>query len=155
MPQRNISRNECEISLAVEAGQRAMFRLAEKNHGLSLNILSLETGIPLGTLRSYAPAKAEMPATAMPVTALVKLSAVIPNELTSLMLDPGGKLICDAEPEETDIDDLARAAVDLLSRYVAARHPDSPGNIRIVHSEEQDIRLSAAGLKDKAGKVAA
>ena len=144
----NISSRTCEITQAVEAGQLAMFRLAERNHGLSLKILSLESGIPHGTLRSYAQG------TAMPVSALVKLSGVIPNELISLMLDPGGKVLADAEQDETDIDDLARAAVDILQRYVSARHPDGPGGIRIVHSEVPDIKMAAAGLQDRAGKVA-
>lgn len=149
MTDRNdISARCCEITQAVEAGQLAMFRLAERDHGLSLKILALETGIPFGTLRSYAQG------TTMPVPALVKLSKVIPNELTSLMLDPGGKVLADAEPEETDIDDLARAAVDILQRYVTARHPESPGGIRIVHNEVADIKLAAAGLQDRAGKVA-
>lgn len=144
----NISSRTCEITQAVEAGQLAMFRLAERDHGLSLKILALESGIPHGTLRSYAQG------TTMPVPALVKLSKVIPNELTSLMLDPGGKAITDAETDETDIDDLARAAVDILQRYVSARHPEGPGGIRIVHSEVSDIKLAAAGLHDRAGKVA-
>ncbi len=144
----NISSRTCEITQAVEAGQLAMFRLAERNHGLSLKILSLESGIPHGTLRSYAQG------TAMPVSALVKLSGVIPNELISFMLDPGGKVLADAEQDETDIDDLARAAVDILQRYVSARHPDGPGGIRIVHSEVSDIKMAAAGLQDRAGKVA-
>lgn len=149
MTERNdISARTCEITQAVEAGQLAMFRLAERDHGLSLKILALDTGIPFGTLRSYAQGAT------MPVTALVKLSKVIPNELTSLMLDPGGKVLADAEPEETDIDDLARAAVDILQRYVTARHPESPGGIRIVHNEVADIKMAAAGLQDRAGKVA-
>lgn len=150
MTSRNdISSRTCEISQAVEAGQLAMFRLAERDHGLTLKILSLDTGIPFGTLRSYSQG------TAMPVSALVKLSRAIPNELTSLMLDPGGKVLADAEPEESDLDDLARAAIDVLQKYVAARHPESDGGIRIVHSEKADIKLAAAGLHDRASKVAA
>ena len=145
----DITSRTCDISQAVEAGQLTMFRLAERDHGLSLKILALESGIPHGTLRSYAQG------TAMPVSALVKLARVIPNELTSLMLDPGGKVVADAEPEETDIDDLARAAVDILQKYVAARHPESAGGIRIVHSETDDIKLAASSLQDRAGKVVA
>src|SRR3546814_1970738 len=57
------------------------------------------------------------------------------------MLDVGGKVIADAEPDETDLDDLARAAVDVLQKYVAARHPESPGGVRIVHSETDDIKM--------------
>ncbi|MDF0543361.1 hypothetical protein PX699_13465 [Sphingobium sp. H39-3-25] len=126
-----------------------MFRLAERDHGLSLKILSLDSGIPFGTLRSYAQG------TSMPVSALAKLARIIPNELTSLMLEPADKVLADSEPEETDLDDLARAAVDVLQKYIAARHPDSPGGIRIVHNEVADIKMAAAGLNDRAGKVVA
>src|SRR3546814_20469560 len=38
----------------------------------------------------------------MPVSALVKMARVIPNELLSLMLDVGGKVIADAEPDPAD-----------------------------------------------------
>src|SRR3546814_6111193 len=81
------------------------------------------------------------------------MGLVIPNELLRLMRDVGGKVIADAEPDETDLDDLARAAVDVLQKYVAARHPESPGGVRIVHSETDDIKMSARALGDRAGKV--
>lgn len=155
MPHCNISSRSCEIAQAVEAGQRAMFKAAARDHGLTLNVLAAETGISLSTLRCYAPARPEMPASAMPVYVMLKLARVIPNHLASLMTEPGGKILADADPEETDIDDLARSAVDILQRYVAARHPDSPGGIRIVHNEVDDIKRAAAGLQDRAGKVAA
>lgn len=140
---------DCDISQAVEQAQIQMFDLAEKNHGLTRKVLHLHTGIPTSTLKSWEEG------TAMPVAGFAKLCKVIPNELTSLMLDAAGKSISDSETEETDIDDLARAAVDVLQKYIAARHPESPGGIRIVHSETGDIKMSAAGLRDKAGKVAA
>jgi hypothetical protein len=140
---------DCDISHAVEMAQTLMLDLAERKHGITRKALHLATGIPISTLKSYEEG------TAMPVTAFVKMAAVIPNELLSLMLEPGEKAIADAEPDETDLDDLARAAVDVLQKYVAARHPDSPGGIRIVHSETADIKLAAKGIADRAGKVAA
>jgi hypothetical protein len=150
------SRNEipsrtCEITQAVEMGQMLMFDMAYRKHGFSRKILHLETGIPLTTIKSYEEG------TAMPVAAFTKIAAVrnFPNELLSLVLDPSGKTIADAEPEETDLDDTARAAVDFLARYVGARHPESPGNIRIVHNEIDDLKMSARGLRDRAGKAAA
>lgn len=151
MPQRNISRRECEITQAVDMAQMHMFDLAYRKHGFSRKVLHLETDIPLTTLKSYEEG------TSMPVAALVKIAGVpgFPNELLSLVFEPAGKTLGDAEPDETDIDDLARAAVDVLQKYVAARHPDSPGGIRIVHNETADIKMSAAGLRDRAGKVAA
>src|SRR3546814_7540771 len=123
--------------------------LAQRKHGITRQVLNLETGIAISTLRSYEEG------TSMPVSALVKMARVIPNELLSLMLDVGGKVIADAEPDETDLDDLARAAVDVLQKYVAARHPESPGGVRIVHSETDDIKMSARALGDRAGKVTA
>ena len=140
---------DCDISQAVEQAQILMFDLAEKNHGLTRKALHLYTGIPTSTLKSWEEG------TAMPVAGFAKLCKVIPNELTAMMLEPAGKSVADAEPEETDLDDLARAAVDVLQKYIAARHPESPGGIRIIHSETSDIKLAAAGLQDKAGKVAA
>src|SRR3546814_6540120 len=83
------------------------------------------------------------------------MARVIPNELLSRMRDVGGKVIADAEPDETDLDDLARAAVDVLQKYVAARHPESPRGVRIVHSETDDIKLSARARGDSAGEVTA
>lgn len=148
---RNISRRECEMSQAVEMAQMLMFDLAYRKHGFSRKILHLETGLPLTTIKSYEEG------TSMPVAALVKIAAVrnFPNELLGLLFDPACKTITDADPEETDIDDLARAAVDVLQKYIAARHPESAGGIRIVHSERPDIEHSAKALKSAAKKVAA
>lgn len=144
-----ISSRTCEIAQAVEAGQLTMFRLAERDHGLTLKILALESGIPFGTLRTYAQG------TAMPVSALCKLSRVIPNALTSLMLDPAGKEICDAEASDTDFDDLARVALDYASAHAAFRHPQSDGGIRLVHTETPSLKMKARALKAAAKKVAA
>src|SRR3546814_3254564 len=95
-----------------------MVDLAKRKHGITRKVLNLETGISISTLRSYEEG------TSMPVSALVKMARVIPNVFLSLMLDVGGKVIADAEPDDTDLDDLARAAVDVLQKYVDARHPD-------------------------------
>lgn len=152
MTQRStISRNECEISQAVLQGQMAMLDLADRKFSFTRKRLAIETGIPATTLKSYEEG------TQMPLSAFVKIAAVkgFPNELLALPFEHSGKAVTDAESDETDIDDLARAAVDVLAKYVTARHPDSPGGIRIVHNEVDDIRMSAAGLRDRAGKVAA
>jgi len=151
MSQRNIMRRECEIAQAVDMAQMHMFDLAYRRHGFSRKILNLETDIPLTTIKSYEEG------TSMPVSALVKIARVkgFPNELLSLLLEPADKILADAEPDETDLDNLALAAVDVLQKYVAARHPESPGSIRIVHNEAEDIKLSARGLESRAKKVAA
>lgn len=151
MSQRNISSRECEIAQAVSQAQMSMFDLAYRKHGFSRKILNLETDIPLTTLKSYEEG------TAMPIAAVVKIAAVknFPNELVSLLFEPADKVVADAEPDEGDLDNLALAAVEVLQKYIAARHPDSAGGIRIVHGEREDIEHAAAGFADRAGKVAA
>src|SRR3546814_2963181 len=91
-----IMATECEITMAVEQAQIRMFDLAKRKHGITRKVLNLETGIAISTLRSYEEG------TSMPVSALVKMARVIPNELLSLMLDVGGKVIADAEPDPAD-----------------------------------------------------
>jgi transcriptional regulator with XRE-family HTH domain len=143
---REISSRDCEISATVER----MLRLAAKR-GFSLKVLALETGIPESTLGMY------LKGTAMPLATFARIVAVkgFPNELASLPFDGASKALVDAEPDETDLDDAAVAAAKLVLRYVEARHKESPGGIRIVHSEEPDLRLHAACVVEKAGKVAA
>lgn len=60
-----------------------MFRLAERDFGLSLPILSAESGIPLRTLQSWK-AGTTMPAWAMGALG----EAGIPDYLLSLILHP-------------------------------------------------------------------
>jgi hypothetical protein len=146
----NSSRN-CEISSAVTKAQVRMFDLAERDHDLTLKVLHLETRIPLGTLRGWIAGTSMMP-----LDGFVKLAAIkgFPNELLSLPLDVAGKSVCDAEPEETDMDDAAISALEYALKWARARHPDSPSGIRIDHTERPDLTLAAGGLTDKAGKVA-
>lgn len=127
----------------------AMFRLADRDHGLSLKIIGLDSGIPHGTLRSYAAG------TAMPVAALLKLAQVIPAHLINLMLDPGGKVLADAEPDETDLDDAVIAALEMTLKWAKARHPNSSSGVAIDHTERPAIELAAAAVTGAAGKVAA
>jgi hypothetical protein len=79
----------------VLAAQTRIFRLAERDYGLSLKAISVESGIPYNTIRSYnghngAPV-------AMPLTALLKLVGVIPDDLLSHLLDPVDRRIADTE----------------------------------------------------------
>lgn len=153
MPHRDISSRNCEISRAVEVGQRAMFEAARRDHGLTLNVLAAETGIPYSSLRSYAPANKDMPASAMPVHVLLKLAAVIPAHLVNLMLDPGGKALTDAEPDEADLDDAVIAGLELAIKWAKARHPRSSSGIAIDHTERPDIERAVAAATAAVGRV--
>ena len=155
MSSRNeISSRTCEIAQAVEAGQRAMFEAAAREYGLTLNVLAAETGISLSTLRCYAPSNRTTPASAMPIAVMLKLARVIPNHLVSLMLEPGGKAIADAEADETDLDDAVIAGLELALKWAKARHPDSSSGIKIDHTEKPGLHIAASGLQERLGKVA-
>src|SRR3546814_4863758 len=82
--------------MGVEQEQIGIIDLTKRTHGLTRKVLNLDTGIAISTLRPYEEG------TSMPVSALVKMARVIPNELLSLMLDVGGKVIADAEPDPAD-----------------------------------------------------
>jgi hypothetical protein len=147
---REISSRTCEISAAVTTGQVRMFDLAARKYGFTRKVLHLETGISEGTLRCWIAGTSMMP-----LDGFVKLAAIngFPNELLSLVLDPAGRAIVDADPDETDQDDAAIAALEYALRWARARHPDSPSGIKIDHTERPDIELAADGLVDKASKV--
>ncbi|WP_313534359.1 hypothetical protein [Sphingomonas sp.] len=150
MTDRRISWSDGEISQSVNAAQMRMFDLAYRKHGFSRKILHLETGIPLSTLKSWEEG------TSMPIEGAVLIAGAkgFPNELLSLLFEPAAKTVCDAEPDEADIDDLAISALDVLQKYVRYRHPESAGGVRLVPGEIEDIRHSAAGFCDRASKVA-
>lgn len=119
------------------ARQERMLRLAERDHDLSIKALSAETGIPEVTLRTY---KRD---TMMPLSAFVKLCAVIPDDLTSLILEPAGKAVCSPESTDGDIDELAHETSALTFEILDAKRDG-----KIDHVERERI-------KDRARKVEA
>jgi len=148
---RDIQQRDCGISDAVRSGQIAMFDLAARKHGFTIKRLSLETDIATGTLRGWIDGTSMMP-----LDGLVKIAAVkgFPNTLLSLPFEAAAKSVCDADQEESDIDDAALAAANLILRYVAARHPESPAGIAIGHGEKPDLKLAVANVADTSRKVA-
>lgn len=123
------------------ARQERVLRLAERDYGLTLSVLEAETGIGKTTLATY---KRE---TAMPAYALVLLSAVIPDELVSLMFEPVGKHVATNDGDEGDLDALARDSAGYNVEYLNARHPEGEGGADITPRER-------ANLKDRARRIA-
>jgi hypothetical protein len=121
----------------VVAAQERMLRLAERDYGLTIAVLEAETGVPSVTLRTY---KRD---TMMPLATFVKLCAVIPDNLTSLVLEPAGKAVCSPESVDGDIDELAHETSALTFEILDAKRDG-----RIDHVERERI-------KDRARKVEA
>lgn len=126
----------------VIAAQEAMLRLAERDHQLSTKRLEAETGIPAVTLRGY---KRDV---MMPLSAFVKLCRVIPDDLTSLCLEPSGKHVGTDEAGDGDLDALARESAGYNVEYLDARDPNSEAGAAIGPRE-------AARLKERARRMAA
>lgn len=126
--------HDCEISQAVRGAQERIFRIAAKR-GLTLKAISLDSGIPYSTLRSYAGHSGET--AEMPVSTLRKLTGVVPDELLSLLLTEDRAIVC--VPAEIDHDALADAVADYLHMKNAAHHPESPAGRDIADCERDNL----------------
>lgn len=104
------------ISLLVRDAQRRIFRLAERDCGLNLKAVGLDSGIPYNTIRSYASGEA-----IMPVPAMLKLVGVLPDELLSHLLDPVDRHLATNGSEDGDIDALGCETAGFTNEYVAAK----------------------------------
>lgn len=130
--------NDDRISFLVLEAQRRIFRLAERDHGLHLKAISLDSGIPYNTIRSYAGNNGAQ--SVMSVPSMLKLVGVIPDALLSHLLDPVGRHIAENTSDDGDHDTLASNCIDFVGKHSRARHPDSPGGVEIVDCEDQELR---------------
>lgn len=135
--------DEHNISHRTKAMQARIFRLACKTD--TLKGISLDSGIPYSTLRSYAGHNGE-PAE-MPISALYKLIGVIPDELLSLLL-PDGRHIVQA-PGEIDHDEIERVCRDFLATKGEAHHPDSPAGRDIADCERETLDVKVVQLRGR------
>lgn len=101
-----------------KAMQERVFRLAQRDHGLTLKAISLDSGIGYTTIQTYARGEA-----VMSIASLFCLIGVVPDELLSLLL-PDGRLIVQA-PVEIDHDQIAEAVADYAATKNACHHPES------------------------------
>lgn len=132
-------------SLTLEA-QRRIFRLAERDYDLSLKAISLDSGIPYDTLRSYA---RRDDTSMMPVSAVLKLCDVIPDHLLSHLFDPVGRHIATNDAGNGDLAELGREAAGFTAEFVEAT---CDGNVTPL--ERNRLTARAGRLAAAAGKVA-
>jgi hypothetical protein len=129
------------------ATQCEMFAEA-KRVGLPPRVLARKAVLPPTTVEGWANG------TAMPAWAFSILTRFLPDEISSMMMEHSDKVIVPAVPEDALIDDLVTEAAELGADYARARHPNSPGGIRIVHSEEPPIKRRARRVAALAAAVA-
>jgi hypothetical protein len=121
--------------------QRRVFRVAcdPLRYGLTLKAISLDSGIPDSTLRTYASGSA-----CMPLSALRRLFGVLPIELLSALVPDGW---CIAATNAPDHDDLAATCIDFAGAHARARHPESEAGVYIGPSEQRELDGKATRLK--------
>lgn len=94
---------------SVEA-QREMFRLAQKELGLSIPVIAKRSPLCESTLKGWRDGAA------MPAWALGALgSAGMPDHLLSLVMEPFGKHVGSDETDDGDLDALGRESAHYLA----------------------------------------
>lgn len=121
--------------------QQRVFRIAcdPKRYGLTLKLISMDSGLHYDSVRHYAAGE-----TALPLSAFVALMGVVPDELLSLLL-PDGRAIVKV-PDEIDLDGLADQFTDFLHEKNAAHHPDSPAGRDIADCERDTLTSKVVHL---------
>lgn len=132
---------------SVDAQER-LFRLAERDLGLSVRALHLETKIPASTIQGWKNG-ATMPAWAL--GALGK--AGVPDYLLSLVLNPFQRHIGTDDNGDGALDELVRETAGFTNDYLEATAPGSPGGPVVVPIEKAKLAERALRIEAKARAV--
>lgn len=134
------------ITREVLKAQERIFRLAARDHDLTLKAIGLDSGINYETLRSYAGNKDAQ--AVMPITALCRLVGVIPDDLLSQLVGVVGRELV-VDDDDSELDALGDSADEVAAEVRRARSPNSPGGTEIIDIEEARIRQKALRLRRK------
>ena len=124
--------HEDDILVRQKREQARVFRLAQRDHGLTLKAISLDAKLGYTTIQSYASGQA-----VMSIASLFKLVGVIPDELLSLLLPDGRSIV--AVPDNIDHDALGQWAEKYVARKMAAHRKDSECEEQIGPSEKTEL----------------
>lgn len=136
---------------SIEA-QREMFRRAERECGLSVQIIANRSPLNISTLKGWRNGAA------MPAWALGALhTAGVPDHLLTLVLEPFRIHVISDEDGESCLDTAALDAGEVQQAVQRARHPNSPGGTAIVPQERAEImplvQKAAASARKAARKA--
>lgn len=104
--------------------QRRLARIMSKNN-VTLKAVSIDSGIPYNTLRGYFPKdeQQDLFPNVMPITALVQLFGVLPDEWLSILTEPEGRCFARVDEDDGTIRELenARKQIDAALSRVRAK----------------------------------
>ena len=127
-------RDEDPICRNLKVKQDAFFRAAERE-GFTLAVLSADTDIPVGTLASYRSTQAREPSI-MSLATFVKLAAVVPPRLSSLLIEDSGKLVAARDGQDATWLRLGERAGAFAAKVCRFQSTDG----HIDHREDADLR---------------
>lgn len=110
--------DENRIISQVRERQRRLGRIMQKN-GVTLKAVSIDSGLCYPTLLSYFTQKTGVEPAVMPITALIKLFGVIPDEWLSILTEPEGRCFHGTTQAEKDAEAAIRTIRDSCDRALA------------------------------------
>lgn len=138
-------RDDCAVTRNVLLRQDRVLRLAAQR-GLSIALLSAETGIPEGTLESYFDRPSRAPSV-MSLPNFVKIAAALVahhhGDLASLLIEDSGCTLAPRDAESANLHAVGAAAAGLAATICTAA-----ADGRFDHREK-------AAIRDQAGPVLA
>jgi len=128
--------------------QQAMRREMDRR-GIALKAVSFDSGIGYSTLLSYFPCEdGKADPALMPVSAQYALCGVVPDDILSLLLPEGRRIV--RVSEMLDHDEAAEALQDYLREKERAHRPDSPAGRDIAPCEDNVLRGKFADIPGRA-----
>jgi len=125
------------------AAQRELFRLAEKECGLSIAVLAARSPLNASTMKNWRNGAA------MPAWALGALgSAGVPDHLLSLVMEPFCKHVSSDETDDGDLSKLGREAAHFVADLADADADGVRDHVEV--SRLKDRARCVAGLARKA-----
>ncbi len=110
--------------------RQLVIRREMDRRGISLKAVSLDSGVPYDTIKSYFPGERDKAPATIPGNVLFALcrgkdgrGPALPLDLISLILPDGFQVI--KAPEEIDHDALCELASDYVAEKNRAHHPES------------------------------
>lgn len=126
---------------SVEA-QRELFRLAEKECGLSISVIAARSPLKASTMQGWRDGSV------MPVWALGALGAAgVPDHLLSLIMAPYGKHVGTDECGDGDLDALGRESAGYVSEKLEAESDGIVTPIEKAQLKERALRITCVARK--------